>query len=360
LKKTTNKNYVKIEQKEGKIKKFIMGNEAIVEAALVAGAEALFGYPITPTTEVLQFWAEKKAKNKKLIFMQAEDEMAAGFATIGACLAGKKAFDVTAGPGNVLAQDPFSMAEAMRIPIVVIIGQRGGPSTGTVIYSQQEVLLTSHGGNGEGFRIVFSPTNLQELYDFTIEAFNTAWTYFFPTFVLTDGYLCKEKSIVDLHKAQKVVKPKPIFEKGKVLNLRNCYDMEEEIYEKVEEISKEFNKIASRVVRFEEYKLADAKYIIFAHGSVAASCRVAVDILRQKKIKAGLFIPKTLSPFPENQIKKALLGKKKIFVVESSLGQFSMLVQSVIYGSSLPFFEYLKPALGIMPEEIVNFVKEHK
>lgn len=337
-----------------------MGNEAIVEAALAAGAEALFGYPITPTTEVLQFWAERKTKNKNLIFMQAEDEMAAGFATIGACLAGKKAFDVTAGPGNVLAQDPFSMAEAMRIPIVVIIGQRGGPSTGTVIYSQQEVFLTVHGGNGEGHRIVFSPTTLQELYDFTIEAFNTAWTYFFPTFVLTDGYLCKEKGIVNLHKPQKVVKAKPIFQKGKVLNLRNCYDMEEELYEKIEENAREFNKIALKVAKFEEYKLSDARYVLFAHGSVGASCRVAVDILRQKGIKAGLFIPKTLSPLPENQIKKALLGRKKIFIFESSAGQFSTLLKSLIYGSNLPIFEYLKPALGIMPEEIVNFVKENK
>lgn len=340
-------------------KEFYMGSYIIFKAALAAGAEALFGYPITPTTEILEFWSQEVAKSKKkLIFLQCEDEMAAGFATIGACLAGKKAFDVTAGPGNVLAQDAFSMAEAMRIPLVAIIGQRGGPSTGTVIYSQQELVLTTHGGHGEGHRIVLSPTSLQELYDFTVEAFNLAWTYYFPTFVLTDGYLCKMKGEVVLKKPKKLVKSRPLLERGKIRNLRNCYNLEEELFEEIEKREKDFQKATPKILKWEEYRLSDAKFIILAHGIVAASAKLAVDILREKGVKIGLFIPKTLSPFPQIPLLKALSGKKKIFLAESSAGQFASLVKSKIYGESLPFFEYLRPALGIMPQEIVRFVEE--
>lgn len=345
-------------------KEFCMGSYIIAEAAARAGAEALFGYPITPTTEILEEWAKitEKQKNKKtkkeLIFLQTEDEMAAGFSTIGAVLAGKKAFNVTAGPGNVLAQDPFSMAEAMRIPIVVVIGQRGGPSTGTVIYSQQEFILTTHGGNGEGHRIVLSPSSLQELYDFMIEAFNVAWEYRFPTFILTDGYLCKMKGEVVFKNPSRIIQPKPFFEEGKVENIRNCYNLEEEVFEEIEKREKEFQKMASKVAKYEEYQLNDAEFIIFAHGIVAASCRAAVVLLRQRGIKIGLFTPKTLSPFPEREAKKTVKGKKKIFVVESSLGQFSQFLKSRLYDVCLPIEEYLRPALGIMPQEIVKFVEE--
>lgn len=115
-------------------------------------------------------------------FLQTEDEISAGFTVCGAVQAGKKAFTATAGPGNVLMQEPFGMAEAMRLPLFAIIQQRGGPSSGTVIYSQQEVALTTYGGNGEGYRIVYSSASHQEIYDYTIKGFNMAWKYRWPTF----------------------------------------------------------------------------------------------------------------------------------------------------------------------------------
>jgi 2-oxoglutarate ferredoxin oxidoreductase subunit alpha len=102
-------------------------------------------------------------------------------------------------PGNILMQDAFSMCEAMRIPIVGYINQRGGPSTSTVIYSQSEVNLTAFGGNGNGYRIVYSPSNLQELYDYGIKVFNVAWKYRFPTFLLGDGYQAKMMGEVELY-----------------------------------------------------------------------------------------------------------------------------------------------------------------
>jgi len=103
-------------------------------------------------------WSKESDKKKDLIFLQTEDEIAAGFAVCGSIVAGKKTFTTTSGPGTILMQDSLSMAEGMRLPFVAIIAQRGGPSSGTVIYSQQEVNLAIHGGNGEGLRIVYSPS----------------------------------------------------------------------------------------------------------------------------------------------------------------------------------------------------------
>jgi uncharacterized YkwD family protein len=158
---------------QGEQKAFMTGNEAVAWAALAAGAEIMYGYPITPQNEIMQYWTRLAPKYDKK-FLQTEDELSAGFTTVGGVLAGRRAFTATAGPGNVLMQEPMSMAEAMRIPTVVVVQQRGGPSTATVIYSQQEVTLTCFGGNGEGLRVVYSTSSHQELFDYTIKAFNTA------------------------------------------------------------------------------------------------------------------------------------------------------------------------------------------
>src|SRR5574344_271389 len=115
-------------------KKLMTGYDVVIQAALDAGAESMFGYPITPTCEILSGWS---ASGKKCL--QTEDEIAAGFGVCGAVMAGEKSFTASSGPGHILLQDSFSMAEAMRLPAVLIAGQRGGPSSGTVIYSQQEV-----------------------------------------------------------------------------------------------------------------------------------------------------------------------------------------------------------------------------
>jgi 2-oxoglutarate ferredoxin oxidoreductase subunit alpha len=183
-------------------KKFLMGNEALGRAARAAGAKALYGYPITPTSEVLHFWSNEacheQGKKDGLIFLQAEDEIGASFMLIGGVMAGIRAFTATGGPGHVLMQDAFSMAEAMRLPVVAYLNQRGGPSTSTVIYSQSEVNLACYGGNGNGFRIVYSPATLQEMYDYGIKVFDIAWKYRFPTFLLGDGYLAKMMGEVEL------------------------------------------------------------------------------------------------------------------------------------------------------------------
>ena len=178
----------KVIQEEKRV--FMTGNEVVAWGALAANAEIMYGYPITPQNEIMHYWTRLAPKNERE-FLQTEDELSAGFTTNGGVMAGRRAFTATAGPGNTLMQEPISMAEAMRLPTVTVVQQRGGPSTATVIYSQQEVTLTTLGGNGEGLRVVYSTATHQELFDYTIKAFNTAWKYRFPTFVLADGYQAK-------------------------------------------------------------------------------------------------------------------------------------------------------------------------
>ena len=331
------------------MKQFLMGNYVLAQAAKEAGAKVMFGYPITPASEILEKWTDFCSENKNLAYLQAEDEMAAGFGTIGACLAGIPAFTATAGPGNVLMQDAFSMAEALRIPTVAMIMQRGGLSTSTVIYSQEEVRLTCFGGNGEGFRVVYSTANLQELYDYTFKAFETAWQYRWPTFILADGYQGKMMGLVEMEEKNKQLLTEPILKKN--VNLRNCYNLEEEIGAIIDNYRQEYQKVRSQIEEHENYQLEGAKIILIAHGIVAAATKAAVDLLRKDKIPIGLFRPITLRPFPAQAAIQALENAEKIVVLESAEGQLANLLKDEVK-IPFPLIEYYKPAMGFAPEEI--------
>lgn len=379
----------------------MQGNKIAAHAALNAGATNFFGYPITPSSEVFETWVQlcgdPENPNKspvtedKLQYLQCEDEMSSGFTMIGSCLAGKKAFTATAGPGNVLMQDAFSAAEALRIPTVAIIVQRGGLSTSTVIYSQEEVTLTCYGGNGEGFRVVYSPSTLQEYYKYTMKSFNTAWKYRYPTFVLADGYQGKMEGEIELRKMDQedYIEPKPILlgeerQKGISTNLRNCYDQEEEINEVIEQYRKDYITDSKKLAESKSYKTRGSETIIIAHGIVATAARKAVDLLREDGIKVGLWRPITLRPLDKERLIKTLRGRKRIIFVESALGQLARLVNdALMYGlfghsdtntgtqenvrmkrnvrielaQNLNIETLFYPAIGINPEDIVKFVK---
>jgi len=334
--------------------KFITGNEAAIMGAKNAGAIFMAGYPITPSTEILEGWAKEANQNFALKFTQTEDETSAGFNVLGGTLAGIKSFTATAGVGNVLMQDPISMAEAMRLPFVGLVMQRGGPSTGTVIYSQQEVTLTCYGGNGEGLRIVYSTSNPQEIYDYTIKAFNSAWKYRFPTFVLGDGYQSKMKTKVRINKP-KITNSYPLVgRQGQITNIRNCYNFEDQLGEVLSKNILEYEKIKDQITEYSEYKCNDAETIIFAHGIVSNAAKEAIDELRSKhNKKVGLFRPITLRPFPSAAASDFASRARKIIIMESSNGHFSRIVKDNIYG--LAKIDYLfKPVMPISKEDIIS------
>lgn len=337
-------------------RQFTTGAEVVVKAAVDAGVEMMYGYPITPATEVFTGWIKSGEK-----YLQTEDEIAAGFAVCGGVLAGQKCFTATAGPGHILMQDALSMAEGMRLPFVSVIAQRGGPSSGTVIYSQQEVILACYGGNGEGMRIVYSPSNLDELYLLTRKAFNNAWQYHFPAIVLTDGYLLKTKGVInfsELVEGLENIPTKQFIKDEEIRHWRNIYTFEEELHDHVLESQKDFVKMAENVVEVDGYQIDDAEILLIAHGIVASSAKTAIDQLRLNGKKVGLFRPVTLSPFPKKELDQACKKVKKIIVIESSLGQLARIVRDQLAPEISVPFEYLQhPALGIEPEEIVKLLK---
>lgn len=341
---------------------FITGAEAAVLGALEGGAEVMYGYPITPSTEILQGWIEKAQKNKQLKYLQTEDETTAGFAVIGSLLAGAKAFTATAGPGTILMQDPMSMAENMRLPFVAIIMQRGGPSTGTVNYSQQEVTLTAFGGNGDGLRVVYSPSTVEEVYQYSAKAFSTAWKYRFPTVVLGDGHLSKMTTGIKISKLIQPIPSTPILpDSGAPVFIRNCFSSEDEFYnDRLKKNFSDWNTAKSKICISEQYKTNDAKELIIAHGSVAQNAREAVDIFRANGRKIGLFRPVTLNPFDSERLNKIVHNVKKIYIVESSLNQLSRIVKYEIFGNKAPIIEISKPAVGFSSNEICKLIMESK
>lgn len=352
---------------QGEKKVFMTGNEVCAWAALAAKADIMYGYPITPQNEIMHYWTRLSPKFDRK-FLQTEDEISAGFTTLGGVLAGKKSFSATAGPGNTLFQEPMSMAEMMRIPSVVIVQQRGGPSTATVIYSQQEVTMTTFGGNGEGFRIVYSTSSHQELFDYTIKSFNVAWKYRFPTFVLGDGYQAKMRESLTIYDPEdrgiELVEPEATLGQPGMPGVdrpvqypRNTYNTEEELYEKVMELAHDFEKAAPEIVEHQQFNCEDADVIIIAHGVVTRAAQAAMDLLRKDGIKVGHFRPVTLRPFPVEEMREAVKNTKKILVVESAYGQFTKQVKEYLYGMTIELDTLLKPGVGITSDEIIKKIK---
>lgn len=333
----------------------LSGNEAAILGAVTAGAEIMFGYPITPATEILEGWVKQTLNDKSLQYLQTEDETSAGFGVIGSIAAGVKAFTATAGPGHILMQDPISMAENLRLPFVGIIMQRGGPSTGTVNFSQQEVNLAAFGGNGDGLRVVYSASSVVDMYELVIRAFNIAWKYRFPTFVLGDGYLGKMKTKVEIKKPLKNVKSQLILkEKITPTYLRNCYSSEESFGKVLNFNITDWEISKNKIFESESYRSSDAEEIIIAHGLVAAAAKEAVDNLRLENKKIGLFRPITLNPFDTRALRNLLNRVKVAHLFESSRNQFAHIVKYEAYGSNTPIIDHSKPAEGITAEEIVS------
>ncbi len=352
----------------GEKRVFMTGNEVVAWAALAAEADIMYGYPITPQNEVMHYWTRLAPKYGRS-FLQTEDEISAGFTTCGGVLSGKRAFTATAGPGNILMQESMTMAEMMRIPTVLVVQQRGGPSTATVIYSQQEVTMTCFGGNGEGLRIVYSTCSHQELYDYTIKAFNVAWKYRFPVFVLGDGYQAKMRESLKMYdpatKGIKMVETQPSLGLAGVpgvdrepSHLRNTYNTEEELCEVVTNLVKEYNKVVPEVVEYETFETEVAEIVLLGHGIVTRAAQAAVKTLREQGIKVGHFRPITIHPFAADELRAICKHAKKLIVIESAQGQFERIVKEAIYGESVPMESYFKPGQGVTGEEIVEYVKK--
>ncbi|AHF10209.1 MULTISPECIES: 3-methyl-2-oxobutanoate dehydrogenase subunit VorB [Dehalobacter] len=307
-------------------KVLMKGNEAIAEAAIMAGCRHFFGYPITPQTEVAAYMAKRMPKMGGT-YLQAESEIAAINMVYGASSAGVRAMTSSSSPGISLKSEGLSYMAGSDLPAVLVNIQRGGPGLGGIRPSQSDYFqATRSSGHGDFHMIVLAPNNVQEMFDLTVEAFELADQYRMTAMILGDGMLGQVMEPVDISRgeaASNVTKDWALTgTKGqRKRNVINSLYLEAEELEMLN--LKRFEKYADveKIARTDNYLTEDAEVIIVAYGICARIARNAINEARKKGIKAGLIRPVTLWPFPKNQLKTAAEKAKAFVVVEMSMGQ---------------------------------------
>ncbi len=305
--------------------KFVKGNEAVVIGALYAGAEGYFGYPITPASEVAHKAAEYFPATGR-IFVQGESEDAVAYMLYGAAAAGCRALTATSGPGFSLMQEAISYMAATDIPTVIVDVMRAGPGLGNVYPEQADYGQVVHGGGHGSYRcVVLAPGNVQEMCDLTMLAFEKAFEFRTPAVVLADGQLGQMMEPLRLPKREAPpVDTRMWATQGTAETRRNLLTSIYLDAPAQEAMNLRLQAKYARMDRIfqlaEQYRCEDADAVLLAFGSSARMARSAVDELRAQGIRAGLFRPITLSPFPIDTL-KSLVGKR-LWTVEMSAGQF--------------------------------------
>lgn len=344
------------------MKILMKGNEAIAEAALRAGCECFFGYPITPQTELLQYMAKKLLKNGG-VFIQAESEVGAINMAYGASSCGKRVMTSSSGPGISLKQEGISYLAGAELPCVIVNIMRGGPGLGNINAAQSDYLqATKGGGHGDYKVIVLAPSSVQEAVELTIKAFDLADKYRNPVMILGDGMLGQMMEVVEFdenYQPQKVEKPWAVTgERNREKRVTNSlYIVPEELEKHNLKLKEKYKKIKENEVMVEEYLADDAKVIFVSFGMCARIVKSAVNRLRQAGEKVGLVRPITLWPFPENELKSyASKEEVEFFIdVEMNLGQMLEDVKLSLEGKKEVHF-YGRTG-GMVPtiQEIMDF-----
>ena len=349
----------------------LKGNEAIAHAAIRCGCDGYFGYPITPQSEVLETLAALEPwKTTGMVVLQAESEVASINMLYGGGGTGKRVMTSSSSPGVALMQEGISYMAGAEIPGLIVNVQRGGPGLGTIQPSQSDYLqATRGGGNGDYNVIVLAPNSVQEMADFMDLAFTLAFRYRNPAMILSDGVIGQmmEKVVLPEQKPRRteeeVIRECPWASTGRTRDRKpNIITSLELMPEAMEQrnlhLQEKYRTIKEREVRYETIELDDADIMIVAFGSAARIAEKAIELAREEGIKAGLFRPITLWPFPEKQIAKAAHGKRGVLVAEINAGQMIQDVRLSVNGEEP--VEHFGRLGGIVPEpeEIVKAIKE--
>ncbi|MFA9422848.1 MAG: 2-oxoacid:acceptor oxidoreductase subunit alpha [Sedimentibacter sp.] len=341
--------------------RLLQGNEACVEGALAAGMRFFAGYPITPSTEIAEISAQKLPQLGGK-FIQMEDELASMAAIIGGSLAGLKSMTATSGPGFSLMQENLGYAAITETPCVIVNVQRGGPSTGLPTSpAQGDIMQAKWGTHGDHPAIALTPNSVQETYEYAIKAFNIAEKYRTPVILLMDetiGHMrekitfkdpseieiinrkkptCKPEEYVAFKPDEDMIPPMASFGQGYRYHVTGLTHDETGFPTNNNEISgKLVQRLVDKVEKniediafYEEYRMEDAEIVIIAFGGVSRAAKSAIDELRNKNIKAGMFRPITIWPFLEKQINEVGEKAKEIYVAEMNLGQYYLEVDRV-------------------------------
>jgi 2-oxoglutarate ferredoxin oxidoreductase subunit alpha len=368
----------------------LQGNQACAAGAIYAGAKFFGGYPITPSTEVAEELSVELPKVGGK-FIQMEDEIGAMAAVIGASLTGSKAITATSGPGVSLKQELIGYACIAEVPCVIINVMRGGPSTGMPTGpGQSDVMQAMWGTHGDHAAIAVVPNSCQEIFTETVRAFNLAEKYRMPVQVLFDeivGHMRErivfpepgELEVIDRevptegpdtykpYDASKgQIPPLASFGSGYKFHVTGLNKAEDGFpttkaslvdAEERRQIAKVMDNAADIELN-EEYLTEDADVIIWAYGSTSRSARYAVNEMREQWIKAGLFRPITLWPFPEKRTAELAKQAKAIVVAEMNLGQMVFEVERVAKGACVVAHEGRVDGEPINPGQIIAKVKE--
>ena len=332
---------------------FGMGNEAITEGALAAGARFYAGYPITPSSEIAER-ASIRLPQLGGMYVQMEDELGSIAAIIGASVAGTKAFTATSGPGFSLMQENLGVAVMGEVPCVLINVQRSGPSTGLATKpAQGDVMQAQWGTHGDHGIIALSPSSVQECYDLTIRAFNLSERYRTPVILLTDeivghmreGYRpAPPKEIINRKQPSCTPKDyKPYDFSGQEDDIAPLAPYGSEFITRINgsghdetgsacgrpdnadkfirHYTDKFLKNKKDIIETKSFKMEDAEYAIISFGCSVRSGKAAIDLARQKGIKAGLLQLVTIWPFASEQVLEICKKVKGVVVPELNLGQ---------------------------------------
>ncbi len=347
-------------------KSLMKGNEALAEAALRAGCKCFFGYPITPQTEISAYLSKRMPKVGG-VFLQAESEVAAINMVYGCAGSGIRCMTSSSSPGISLKSEGISYIAGADLPCVIIDVMRGGPGLGGIQPSQSDYYQITKGvGHGDYHIIVLAPSTVQEMSDCVIKAFDLADKYRMPAVVLADGMLGQMMEPVQFDDAEIVMstaKDKPWAANGhgnkrKHNIINSLYLQAPELEQTIKDRYERYKQIEACESQGIADYCDDADIVVVAYGSTARLAKSAVDEARKQGIKAGVFRPVTLYPFPVKQINEAVKNCKKVLTVEMSMGQMVDDVKLAI-NCSRPV-EFFGRTGGVIPApaEILAKIKE--
>lgn len=343
--------------------KLMKGNEAMAEAAIQAGCDAYFGYPITPQSEVLEYLSKEMPKRGRVV-LQAESEVASINMVYGAAGAGFRSMTSSSSPGISLMQEGISYIAGAELPCLIVNVNRAGPGLGTIQPGQGDYFqATKGGGHGDYKLIVLAPASVQEMADFVFLGFDLADKYRNPAMILTDGAIGQMMEKVTFGNYTPLNFPKPWATTGKPETRERNYITSlviqpEKLEKHNEKLVEKYKKIQENEVRFEEIETEDAEYLYVAYGLSARICHKAIIIARAKGIKIGMLRPITLFPYPSKRLNELATKTKLMLTVEMNAGQMVEDVRLSVNGK-VPVEFYGR--LGGMipnPEEIVIYLEK--